>query len=61
MDTHGRRDSNVIIIVGLFATANLDLVKSSTEAVAWRCFLKELFSKISQNSVEKTCGGILFL
>ena len=30
------------------------------EAVVWRCFVKQLFSKISQNLQENTCARVFF-
>ena len=50
MDTHGRWNSNIIIIVKLFASVNLDLMKAATEAVAWRCFLKD-FAKFNREDL----------
>ena len=33
----------------------------STEAVVWRCSVKNVFLKISQNSLENTCARVSFL
>ena len=33
---------------------------TNLEAVAWRCSVKKLFLKISQNSQENTCTRVLF-
>ena len=34
--------------------------KSDTEAVSWRCFVKKVFLKLSQNSPENTCARVSF-
>ena len=35
----------------------LNMSFGTTEVVAWKCSVKNLFLKSSQNSLEKTCAG----
>ena len=37
------------------------ILKTVTEAVTWRCFVKKVFLQISQNLQENTCARVFFL
>ena len=57
---HNAKLEVCLTIFQQYAWKSLKKGHGVTEAVAWRCFVRKVFLKISQNSQENICAGDSF-